>query len=206
MIGFLGDIHGNFRSLRDVFKRHPDVTYWFQVGDLGEPNKPYKYLPENFTFIQGNHENWDEIEKFRKKGDALFLPNGEVRKFGEITVASFGGNYSPKFFRKKRSSICGDRRRHFLEEEVEKLKGYDGKIDVLLTHEAPSPYRPKDLDIGQEVITDLIEAIQPKIHFFGHHHYYGQYGYKGVRSIGLDYGYKSFVMWDPETFETKWTY
>ena len=33
-LGALGDVHGDFASVRAIMARHPDVGWWVTVGDL----------------------------------------------------------------------------------------------------------------------------------------------------------------------------
>jgi len=198
MIAIVGDVHGKYEAVYDFMSKLSGVECWIQVGDFGGEDILYPKMPDNFHFIQGNHENWDEVEKLRESGDSYFLPNGGVYDFSTsaciVSIAVFGGNYSSRFLNKKRSEIQGGRRRHFLQEEYDTLVNSGKKIDILVTHEAPEPY-PRG---GKQIITDLIDALKPKIHFFGHHHHYGMYEYCGIPSVGTEYGWKSVVLYDPE--------
>ena len=195
--GLLGDIHGHYDELQRVFDRYPLVDYWLQVGDLGDVNKEYPKFPDNFYFIQGNHENWGLIY-----GIPGYLRNGSYKNIGDCCVASMGGNYSPKNYDLKRENLSPNRRKHFLKEEFDSLysRVSEYKADILITHEAPSPFRKREgySDSGQPLLTDLLKSIKPKIHFFGHHHYFGIYEYDGNVSIGLEYGFKSVVFYDSE--------
>jgi hypothetical protein len=92
----------------------------------------------------------------------------------------------------------GDEARKLIETPLEG----DG-VDILLTHEAPSPYVVKDRNCGIGVINEAIHNSRPKLHFFGHHHYDGEYEYEGVKSYGLGMGYLTGVMLDPITLEVK---
>ena len=205
MIAFVGDVHGKYEAVYDIMSKLSGVEYWIQIGDFGGEDLLYPDKLLNFCFIQGNHENWDELERRRKEDDFYFAPNGTVieLKTGVIPkglcIGIFGGNYSSRFIDKKRSELQGGRRRHFVQEDYDALIKYKGKIDILVTHEAPDPY-PRG---GQKIITDLIDILKPKIHFFGHHHHYGVYEYCGVPSIGLDYGHRSVVLYDPEDHKIK---
>jgi hypothetical protein len=77
-------------------------------------------------------------------------------------------------------------------------------VDVLLTHEAPSPYLKGPRDIGQPLIAELSALLKPKIHVFGHHHRYGIYNYGVVKTVGLEYGWSHAVLWDETTGEIRW--
>ncbi len=93
--------------------------------------------------------------------------------------------------------VRDDKRRHFVREQVEALKTVRG-VDVLLTHEAPRPFivqaGPRRLDAGKTAINELLAAMRPRVHFFGHHHRYSDAVRSGVRSIGLDLVSRSYVL------------
>jgi len=205
-IGLLGDVHGKFDVIFEIIKRHPEVKRWFQVGDLGGELDIYPLFPSNFHFIQGNHENWDYIQKLKETNNPTFLSNGNLKLYGYLyeryCVGVLGGNYSSNQYKNKTSSLLGNRRRHFTIEEYENLidqrKSIENLVnfDILITHEAPSPYVKSVRDIGIPLISDLIKNLKPHIHFFGHHHRYTEQYVGGVLSVGLDFAYKSYVLYD----------
>jgi len=160
------------------------------------------------------------------------ITNGSIVLIDGLLILGLGGNYSSKFYPIPRRKIQGDRRRHFTEEEVlscdhnsiktiyemnyllmqdlstaldedkDENPPFHG-VDVMLTHEAPSPYvhRGKNCGVGQ--INGAIRNAQPKLHFFGHHHYDGEYEYEGVKSYGLGMGFKTGMLLDPKTLEVE---
>jgi len=205
-IGLLGDVHGKFDIIFEIIKQNPNVKRWFQIGDLGGEKDIYPLFPSNFHFIQGNHENWDYIQELKETNNPLFLPNGSLRCYKDLddvySVGVLGGNYSSNQYKKKTDSLCGSRRRHFTVEEYENLvlqrvstyKVID--TSILLTHEAPSPYIKTFKDIGIPLISNLVDFMRPTIHFFGHHHCFTEQVVEGVHSIGLDYAYNSYVLYD----------
>ena len=199
MIGFIGDVHGRYESLYQIFQECPEVTRWFQVGDLGGEDLPYPELPSNFHFIQGNHENWDIVASMRESGSTTLIRNGEVRRYEDAgtpyTIGALGGNYSSRFYGMKAADICGDRRRHFVSEQVEALSMVP-KLDILITHEAPVPFQKGGRELGQPVITDLLKKTHPDTHFFGHHHYYRMLELEGTVTVGLEYSTRSYVLYD----------
>jgi hypothetical protein len=201
MIGILGDVHGRFDDLNRIFEKNPHISHWFQVGDLGAEDLPYPELPSNFRFIQGNHENWDIIADYIEKSHPVFLKNGSIRMFSEnenlFIVGALGGNYSSRFYEYERKNLCGDRRRHFVAQEVASFMHWGPKINILITHEAPTPFVKGGRDMGQPIINEVLAKVRPNIHFFGHHHFYKEMETDGVISIGLEYAGKSFVLYDP---------
>jgi hypothetical protein len=208
LIGLLGDAHGKYDVIFDIIAANPDVSRWFQVGDLGGEHDNYPSFPSNFHFIQGNHENWNYVRELRDKKNPLLLPNGSVTQYkirgGSFVVGVMGGNFSARFADNHTASLPGSRIRHFTNEDYEELirqKGVLGKsahIDIFLSHEAPSPFHKQFHDIGIMKITELIKTLRPGIHFFGHHHMFKIMDVSGVVSIGLDYAYNSYVLYDVE--------
>jgi hypothetical protein len=94
-----------------------------------------------------------------------------------------------------------DKRRHFVREEVEAVKMMPG-LDVLLTHEAPRPFRaPGGHDAGKTPINEMIAAAKPRLHLFGHHHRFVEMTVSGVRSVCLDLVSRSYLLIDRETLE-----
>jgi hypothetical protein len=206
IIGLLGDVHGEFDIVFDIIKNNPDVKRWFQVGDLGGELYNYPSFPTNFHFIQGNHENWEYINELKEIESPLFLPNGSLTAYRNNSysyfIGSLGGNYSPKQFYRKTEDLSGNNRRFFTEEDYESLIINHGSldkmlgVDILLTHEAPSPFSKGNRDMGNPIITKLIEKVKPGIHFFGHHHIFKMLDVNGVVSISLDLVKRSFVTYD----------
>jgi len=92
-----------------------------------------------------------------------------------------------------------DRRRHFVHEEVEALKTLH-PIDVFLSHEAPRPFPlARVKDAGKTPINEVLSAMQPRLHFFGHHHLYTVSERQRVPSIGLEKVCDSYLLVDGKT-------
>ena len=212
---------------------NPQPTAILQVGDMGGEDKTYPDFPIPTYFIQGNHENWDTLygtgdyplmQKDTPK-NLYHIANGEMITVEGLFVAGLGGNYSSKFLSMSRSDLPQGRRRHFTQHEVDdcmvdSLKAwYDlnrvlidltevpsiefSGVDILLTHEAPSPYMNRNRNCGIGKINEVIKNAEPKLHFFGHHHYDGEYEYEGVKSYGLGMGFLTGMLLDPETLKVE---
>src|SRR5438477_13192058 len=93
-----------------------------------------------------------------------------------------------------------DKRRHFVRDEVVACKTLTN-IDLFLTHEAPRPFYPagRRIDAGKTVINEVLTAMRPRLHLFGHHHEFTDSMRQGVRSIGLDVVTTSYVLINTET-------
>ena len=89
-------------------------------------------------------------------------------------------------------------------DEVMACKAMTG-IDLFMTHEAPRPFYPagRRIDAGKTALNDVLAAMKPKLHLFGHHHEFSDSMRQGVRSIGLDVVTTSYLLIDAATFKTE---
>jgi Icc-related predicted phosphoesterase len=209
--GALGDIHGDFESARRVMGRHPDVPLWLCVGDVADADGRYESMPSALYWIKGNNENFDAIAAGDLPANLHFLPNGQVVAIDRVRIAGLGGTLAPTWYEtpaadlphpKKGSAKAtelADKRRHFVRGEVDACKALRD-IDVFLSHEAPRPYWAggpgRRNDAGKTPVNEVLAAMQPRLHLFGHHHRFSDDERQGVRSIGLDLVSKSYLMID----------
>jgi len=222
-IGALGDIHGAFETVHDILTRHAEVPLWVQVGDVASNDGVYFTPARPIYWIKGNNEDFDVVAEAscgRPPAATLpFLPNGGPHLVGPWRVAVLGGTFAPSWYhtasaalppsRGRRSSagsaklgkVRDDKRRHFVRDEVLACKALT-HIDVFITHEAPRPFYPagRRIDAGKTVINEVLTAMRPRLHLFGHHHEFTDSVRHGIRSIGLDMVTKSYVLIDAETF------
>jgi len=222
-IGALGDIHGAFGAVHEIMVRHRDVPLWISVGDVASNEGTYFAPVAPLYWIKGNNEDFDVIAAALAGRPACptlhYLQNGGPHLVGPWRVAALGGTFAPTWYhtpvgalppstgRKTPASSLklgksrDDKRRHFVREEVLACKALTG-IDVLLTHEAPRPFHPagRRLDAGKTAINDVLAAIQPRLHLFGHHHEFTDSRHQGVRSVGLDVVTRSYLLIEAETF------
>jgi len=223
--GALGDIHGDFATVRRIVKAHPDVPFWLCVGDVADEHGRYEPLGAPIYWIKGNNENFDLVGEAARQGspymllDNLFyIPNAELVDVaaafttGHLRVAGLGGTFAPTMYDtpaaelphpKKGSAKAtelADRRRHFVREEVDACKRMT-QVDVLLTHEAPRPFRVGPIDAGKTPINDVLTAMKPRLHLFGHHHRFAEINVKGVRSVCLDVVGRGHLLVDFETLD-----
>src|SRR3954471_10657567 len=222
-IGVLGDIHGAFETVVDILARHPDVPLWLQVGDIATNEGDYFSPPAPIYWIKGNNEDFDVIAASIAGRPAApnlhYLRNGRLHQVGPWRVAALGGTFAPSWYHTPSASLPAskgrkssaatvklgkspdDKRRHFVKEEVLANKALKD-IDVFLTHEAPRPFYPagKRIDAGKTAINDVLTAMRPRLHLFGHHHEFTDSQRHGIRSIGLDMVTKSYLLIHAETF------
>jgi len=226
LIGALGDIHGAFDTVDTILKRHQDVALWVCVGDVASNDGEYFEPPAPVYFIKGNNEDFDVIAAAvggRELSPTLhYLPNGGPHIVGPWRIAALGGTYAPSWYHTPASQLPpskgrksgaaslklgksrDDKRRHFVRDEVVACKQLKS-IDLFMTHEAPRPFYPagRRIDAGKTVLNDVLAAMKPRLHLFGHHHEFTDSMRQSVRSIGLDVVTKSYLLVDAETFKTE---
>ncbi|HEV8346170.1 MAG TPA: metallophosphoesterase family protein [Vicinamibacterales bacterium] len=225
-IGALGDIHGAFETVQVIMKRHEDVPLWVCVGDVASNDGDYFTPVAPLHFIKGNNEDFDVLAAAihgRSPAPTLhYLPNGGPYKVGPLRVAALGGTFAPSWYNTPAASLPpskgrraspaslklgksrDDKRRHFVRDEVLLCKSL-ANIDLFMTHEAPRPFYPagRRIDAGKTVLNDVLAAMKPRLHLFGHHHEFTDSMRQGVRSIGLDVVTKSYLLVNVETFKTE---
>jgi hypothetical protein len=225
-IGALGDIHGAFDVVRTILTRHDDVPVWVCVGDVASNDGSYFEPPAPIYWIKGNNEDFDVVAAAiagRPPAAMLhYLPNGGPYRVGPWRVAALGGTYAPSWYNTSAAALPpskgrktsgasqklgksrDDKRRHFVRDEVLACKALTN-IDLFLTHEAPRPFYPagRRIDAGKTVLNDVLAAMKPRMHLFGHHHEFTDTIRQGVRSIGLDVVTKSYLLIDAERFKTE---
>jgi Icc-related predicted phosphoesterase len=205
--GALGDIHGDFAAVRRIMRRHPDVPFWVCVGDLADEAGRYEPVDAPLYWIKGNNENFDLIASGVFPGHLHYLPAAQPVELGGVRIAGLGGTLAPTLYetpaaalphpvrRTAKATAEADRRRHFVREEVDACKRLRG-IDVFMTHEAPRPYRVggRGIDAGKTPVNEILAAMQPRLHLFGHHHRFTDQVRQGVRSVGLDLVSRSYLL------------
>jgi hypothetical protein len=225
-IGALGDIHGAFDTVHHIMTRHEDVPLWVCVGDVASNDGEYFTPIAPLFFIKGNNEDFDilaDARAGRPPAPTLhYLPNGGPYRVGPWRVAALGGTFAPSWYNtpaaalppskgKKPSPASlklgksrDDKRRHFVRDEVLLCKSL-ANVDLFMTHEAPRPFYPagRRIDAGKTVLNDVLAAMKPRLHLFGHHHEFTDSMRHGVRSIGLDVVTKSYLLINVETFKTE---
>src|SRR4051812_13930114 len=226
MIGALGDIHGAFDTVRSIMERHADVPVWVCVGDVASNDGEYFEPIAPLYWIKGNNEDFDVIANAiagHSPSPMLhYMRNGGPHTVGPWRVAALGGTFAPSWYNtpaaalppskgRKMSAASlklgksrDDKRRHFVRDEVIACKAMS-RIDLFLTHEAPRPFYPagRRIDAGKTVLNDVLAAMKPRLHLFGHHHEFTDTVRQGVRSIGLDVVTKSYLLVDSDTFKTE---
>ena len=191
--------------------RHQEVPVWLSVGDVADAEGRYEPFPAPLHFIKGNNEGFDALAGGQLPANLYYLPNGILRTVGRVRVAGLGGTFAPTWFDTPASDLphprkgtskateLADKRRHFVREEVAACKAME-RVDVFMSHEAPRPYRVGRMDAGKTPVNEVLAAVRPRLHLFGHHHRFSEQEPQGVRSVGLDLVSKSYLIVDAQTF------
>jgi Icc-related predicted phosphoesterase len=226
LFGIVGDIHGNFAALDRILSRHPEIPFWLCVGDVANAAGEYPQPKAPLYWIKGNNEGFDRIDAFQAGSESIanlhYLPNGTAMRIGPILVAGVGGTFAPTWYDTRAADLphprrstqkateLADKRRHFVRGEVEACKAL-GHVDVLLTHEAPKPFwidLPSSTapskrwrrDVGKSEIAEVADALQPRLHCFGHHHTFATFTRAGIPTVCIDRVNRSYLLVDLATF------
>lgn len=155
--------------------------------------------PRRTVFIKGNHEHFAWLDAhlrpevlpglfYLRNGCTIDLDDGSSRS---IRVGGIGGCYGPSDYECQSARLEGYAKRHYTQDEVEKLCLKSG-IDIVLTHDAPAGVQFERHRQGAGFVSpaaglDLVLArTRPRVCFFGHHHTRIDAEVGGVRCIGLN--------------------
>jgi uncharacterized protein len=218
VFGVVADIHGNFTALDRIQRRHPDVPFWLCVGDVASVAGAYPTPAAPLYWIKGNNEAFDRIDAFRARTETIpnmhYIPNGVLQRVGSLRVGGVGGTFAPTWYDTPAAELPrkpkDDKRRHFVREEIDAAKAL-GVVDILLTHEAPKPFwidLPSSTaptkrwrrDVGKVPIAELADALQPRLHLFGHHHVQASFERAGIQTICVDRVNRGYLLVDTKTF------
>jgi len=195
--------------------RHPEVSFWLCPGDLANDAGAYPDPRAPLYWIKGNNENFDFVAAQASHGGTVsnlrYIPNGAADESAGLRLAGLGGTFAPTWYDTAPEALPSkprdDKRRHFVREEVEACKALKG-IDVFLSHEAPRPFLletrrgsgpARTVDAGKTPINEVLSAMRPRLHLFGHHHQYSVAERQQVTSIGLDLVSESYLVFDGQT-------
>jgi Calcineurin-like phosphoesterase len=219
--GAIGDLHGDFASLDRIMTRHPNVAFWVCPGDLASEVGEYPRPRAPLYWIKGNNEDFDFVAAQPPGAGTIpnlfYIPNGiPVQAPGGITLAGLGGTFAPTWYDKPSAELRAarpgsvaldkrdDKRRHFVQQEVDACKQIEG-VDVFLSHEAARPFLlpsrqktgpSRPVDAGKTPVNEVLAAMRPRLHLFGHHHTYVEAVRQQVPSIGLEMASASYLIFD----------
>jgi hypothetical protein len=212
---FMGDNHGDYERMFSLIKRgNIENSYFIHLGDGGEgfsdTNKQMRqfvYLNDffknrniNYMSIRGNHS-----DPFYFTGDSrIMLSNFELIE--DYTVME----YNNKLIQFIGGAISIDRveriegKSYWAEELVRLDREQCQKVDVLVTHTAPSHCYPQkfnsmvynwslrdaylleDLTNERKIMDEIYKICQPSLHLYGHFHYHWTENINGCEHRLLD--------------------
>ena len=197
------------------------------ANDAGEYPTPWAPLywikgnNEDFAFVAEQPAGGGTLPNLH------YIPNGIAVEVSGFRLAGIGGTFAPTWYetaavdlpvlyqRQRQTthtpgasaSRKDDRRRHFVHEEVEACRLMH-HVDVFLSHEAPRPFPLETrrasgavsrVDAGKTPINEVLAAMRPRLHLFGHHHRYSVSERQHVQSIGLEMAAESYLVFDGKT-------
>lgn len=191
MIYITGDKHGDISYFkRKQMKKIKKGDYVIITGDFGffwDGSRAEKEnldflasLPYNILFIDGTHENFDELEKYpiipyfgakaRKIADNIYhLLRGQVYIIEKKGIFTFGGGVSRDLQKMLDINMWFERElpsKEEFEEGVRQLKAYGSKIDYIITHEPPAQIKGTiDPELTQNPVNTYLDQISRQITF-----------------------------------------
>lgn len=206
MIYITGDIHGEleFERLVNFKNNHPNLTrsdYVIILGDCGivwsdktlqKRLDMYKELPFTVLFVDGNHENFELLNKFPKelwhKGyihriseNVIHLMRGEIFEIEGLTFLAFGGaDSTDKALRIQNIDWWEEESPSYeeMDNAAENLNKYNFKVDYILTHtiDERALYMPNMIKKyyktypSNKILNYFEENVKYNHWYFGHYH------------------------------------
>ena len=209
---FVGDAHGNTGFIKQIpqIAKDANVELVIQVGDFGFwptggfsnlVNHQFEKAELPIWVIRGNHDAPKQALTWGKKDPDMspglhWVPDGFRTDFEGTSLCFTGGAVSvDQDSRVEGKSWWADEVTS--EEDVAKtIEG--GKVDLWITHDAVElpPGKPiyhfgLDIDLKLSIqrhhMRLMFEALQPRLHIHGHHHYRYTASTEYGRVYGLGY-------------------
>ena len=208
MIFITGDTHGriDFSKLQIFAEEHPELSkndYIIIVGDFGggwsektleKDIAPYQNLPFTVLFIDGNHENFDLLERYpvevwnggkihRITDKIIHLMRGQVYRIDGKTFFTFGGATSVDKYTRREGLEWWPQERPTDEDIVEangNLEKVGFEVDYVITHSCDEKalyYPPISTNIyprtvfpENRILSYFEDLVKYKHWYFGHYH------------------------------------
>ena len=195
-------------------------------GTYPTPRAPLYWIKgnnEDFDFVAAQPAGGGTLPNLH------FIPNGISVNAHGLILAGLGGTFAPTWYESRAADLPShamkprrgagrrgpaseaagagrgapatkdDKRRHFVQEEVDACKTLQN-VDVFLSHEAARPFPlPRVKDAGKTPINEVLSAMRPRLHLFGHHHVYTVAERQRVPSISLERVCDSYLVVDGKT-------
>lgn len=195
----MGDLHGNLAWTKRVIQKAVEagVSTILQLGDFGYwPHTPggarfletvSKELEDadvTLFFIDGNHENFDELDRigaltaeapFEIAPRITYLPRGLRWRWSGLDFLAMGGAYS---IDKPRRIVGASwwRQEFIAQRDIDRaLSG--GEVDVLVAHDAPAsvvlPFPIEEnpqTQANRQALDVVVKAVKPRLCLQAHYH------------------------------------
>jgi hypothetical protein len=201
-LAFLGDLHCDYEYTRKAIVRakKEGAQVIVQLGDFGY-QFPDTYLDMIqgwmhsygmlFTFIDGNHENFDILYSYPVSEDGVrrlrerlwHLPRGFRWNWSGVNFLALGGAHSVDKSGRTPGASWWPQEHINYAEFATTIEG--GPTDVMVTHDCPKGFDLKlgdsswipeeDLvsaDMHRHIVFSVVQAVTPKWLFHGHYHKY----------------------------------
>ena len=183
-----GDVHGKFDGF--MAKVYDKSEHVIQIGDFGYNYEILNYTqPEKLNVVLGNHENYDDIERWPQLlktyglktlgGLSFFYVRGAFSIDWNIRLIKYNTREWPKtWFENEELSV------NELQLAIDEYKTV--KPDIMITHDCPLSitrlvgsdsimrnfgYDPDTFRTRTQMALQVMwETHQPKMHIFGHYH------------------------------------
>lgn len=206
---FLGDIHGEFETLKKVIK-NCDLSdcLIFCVGDFGvgfsRPEKEQRRLQNlneffrqrsiDFLSIAGNHDDPSYFQGQTNLSNLRLIPDYQYLNINGKKVLTVGGAISiDRLDRKEGYSYWSD---EIIKPAPDNLE----PADIIVAHDAPlwagkdasslydTPLNPVKTDAvaGRTILGNVIKQTNPRLFVHGHYHVSSSFFFEGVKYRGLD--------------------
>lgn len=212
----VGDLANDQGQYEDV----PRPLYWIKgnnenfdvIEAMFSPGHEAQALPGNKAPAYRNLHYIPNARLIEIPVGRGFMPRQDEGFTPRLTIVGLGGTLAPTWYETRAADLphpkkgsakateSADKRRHFVREEVEACSAMRG-VDLLLTHEAPRPYRVGRLEAGKAPVNDVLASMRPRLHLFGHHHRFAEQEREGIRSVGLDLVSRSYLLITAGTME-----
>jgi len=165
MLYFIGDVHGELEQLADKLAiKNIRNSQLVQVGDFGfgffgskdkedlsikNLNKTLKAGNNLLYVIRGNHDDPSYFEKWQKIGNIRLVPDYSVLELAGNSVLLVGGAISiDRTSRVSGKTYWREEEFVFNQDKLDAVLRDVKKIDIVVTHSAPSEFWPYDFDLN----------------------------------------------------------
>ena len=215
-----GDWHGSLkwakRAITEAMRDHPNIDYFFHIGDFGyfEENEHYikelskllQNIEKTLIFIDGNHENHHILDSAQNRTGLdpispriFYARRGTLFSWNDLLILTFGGAYSiDRKWRTLNETYWEEE--EITSEQIEQFKANPARPQIMLTHDAPSrppninplnpqyfsPATQEKADLHMEKIKTIMGIAKPDTLIHGHFHHKYHNKYFNTDIYGLD--------------------